>query len=527
MTRRRFIELYRKGFAASGSCAGLGVLISAYQPVVNQVRIPINGLPAAFDGFRIGGLSSRSVVQRTGHPARCQRTQIDPGAWHGAAQLYLFRQAMSDRTIELANADKRCIWHPFTQMRAWCGDDHEPLVIVDGQGAVVRDSRGREYIDGNSSIWTNIHGHRHPGITTAIKTQLDRIAHCSFLGATNEPAIALASRLVEIAPGSALTRVFYSDDGSTAVEVAVKMALQYWQLKGQPQRKRFVAFDQAYHGDTAGAASLGGLGAFFDRFAPVHFPVLRVTDTAGLESLDSDTANGVAAVIVEPLVQGAAGIRLWPEGMLKHLRNWCNHTGSLLIFDEVLTGFGRTGKMFACEHEGVAPDFLCLAKGLTGGNLPLAATLTTEEVFSAFLGNFDELKTFFYGHSYCGNPLGCAAAVANLEAFREEQTLDRLIPKIELLTKLLTQLAESPHVAEVRQRGFIAGVQLQKSDGSPLDWRKQTGARVCLAARERGLLTRPILDTVAVIPPLCITETQLEQAITALGAAIDDVCEPG
>ncbi len=431
---------------------------------------------------------------------------------------------MTDRTTELSNVDKRHIWHPFTQMKAWCAPDHEPLVLVEGEGALLRDSRGREYVDGNSSIWTNIHGHGHPGITEAIKDQAGRLAHCSFLGSSNEPAIRLAEELVAVAPGDDLTKVFYSDDGSTAVEVAIKMALQYWQLTGNPGRNRFVAFDMAYHGDTAGAASLGGLGSFFDRFAPVHFSPIRAGDIRGLKEMPPADASRVAAVIIEPLVQGAAGIRLWPAGMLRDLRAWCDATGCLLIFDEVLTGFGRTGRMFACEHEDVAPDFLCLAKGLTGGTLPLAATLTKERIFEAFLGGFEELKTFFYGHSYCGNPLGCAAARASLAVFRNEQTLEHLQPKIRLLASLLERISKSRHVAEVRQRGFIAGVEIQEHPGQPFDWREGTGTRVCLAARKHGLLTRPILDTIALIPPLCITVPQLEIAADALEAAIAEVC---
>jgi len=423
----------------------------------------------------------------------------------------------------LAEIDKRHIWHPFTQMRAWCDPAHEPLVLVGGSGAVVWDAAGREFIDGNSSIWTNIHGHCHPAISAAIAAQLGKVHHVSFLGTTNEPAIRLAERLVKACAGSPLTRVFYSDDGSTAVEVALKMALQSWQLRGHPERTRFAAFDNAYHGDTAGAASLGGLGAFFDRFAPVHFRPVRVPSPADLEAMPAAEAGRIAAVVIEPLVQGAAGIRLWPPGTLRALREWCDRTGALLIFDEVLTGFGRTGTLFACEREGVWPDFLCLAKGLTGGSLPLAATLTTEEIFSAFLGEFEELKTFFYGHSYCGNPLGCSAALASLGLFESENTLGNLQPKIGLLADELGALASSPRVKDIRQCGFIAGIELQAAPGRDLDWRAQTGARVCAEARNHGLLTRPILDTVALIPPLCIEPAQIRKAVAAIAAAIATV----
>ena len=436
-------------------------------------------------------------------------------------------------TAALIAADKTHLWHPFTQMKAWSAADHEPLVLVEGGGAILRDSEGREYLDGNSSIWTNIHGHGHPKITAAIKDQLDRVAHVSFLGSSNAPAIALAEKLVAAANGREasterwgqrflpLTRVFYSDDGSTAIEVALKMSLQYWQLSGQPQRTHFVAFDNAYHGDTAGASSLGGVGTFTSRFAAVHFPVRHVADIAALELIETEE---IAAIIIEPLVQGAAGIRLWPPGMLRELRAWCDRHDVLLICDEVLTGFGRTGRMFACQHEDVLPDFLCLAKGLTGGYLPLAATLTTERIYEAFLGEYHELKTFFYGHSYCGNPLGCAAALASLQVFEEEKTLEILQPKIALLRELLAGLKENPHVADIRQCGFIAGIELQRAPGEPYPWQDQTGPRVCLAARRHGLLTRPILDTLVLMPPLCISDDQLASCARAIRKAIAEVC---
>ena len=426
------------------------------------------------------------------------------------------------KTASLIASDKSRLWHPFTQMKAWGAPGHDPLVLVEGDGAWLQDSEGRRYIDGNSSIWTNIHGHRHSRITEAIKAQLDRVAHVSFLGSTNAPAIELAEKLIALFPKDIFSRVFYSDDGSTAIEVALKMSLQYWQLCGQPQRKHFIAFDNAYHGDTAGASSLGGVPTFAARFAAMHFPVQHVANTAALAEIDPAE---IAAIIIEPLVQGAAGIRLWPHGMLKELRAWCDAHGVLLIFDEVLTGFGRTGRMFAGEHEGVFPDFLCLAKGLTGGYLPLAATLTTERIYDAFLGEFHELKTFFYGHSYCGNPLGCAAALASLAIFEEEKTLETLQPKIALLRDLLASLAQDlPQAADIRQCGFITGVELRNRNGEAFPWQDQTGSRVCVAARRHGLLTRPILDTVVLMPPFCITEAEIEQAVRAVRLAIEEVC---
>lgn len=417
-----------------------------------------------------------------------------------------------------AAADKRCLWHPFTPMRDWCAPEHEPLVIVSGEGALLRDSRGREYLDGNSSIWTNLHGHNHPRINAAIAAQLGTFAHSSFLGLTHPPAIQLAEELVALFPPGTLTRVFYSDDGSTAIEAALRMARQYWPQTGRPERRRFLAFDRAYHGDTRGAASLGGIPLF--RGATADASVVRI---AGVDELDALDATDIAAAVIEPLIQGAAGMRLWPEGTLRRLRAWCDRTGVLLIADEVMTGFGRTGTMFACEREGVLPDLLCLAKGLTGGYLPLAATLATERVYEAFLGEFAERKTFYYGHSYTGSALGCAAALASLAIFREEGTLERLPGQIALLGELLKErIAPLAHVAEIRQCGLIAGIEIRARADEPYPWEAQMGARVCAAARAYGLLTRPIGDTITLMPPYCVTNAQLTGAVEALARGIEE-----
>ena len=440
----------------------------------------------------------------------------------------------SPMSASLIAADKRHCWHPFTQMRDWCAPEHEPLVLVEGEGALLRDSAGREYIDGNSSIWTNIHGHRHPKINAAIREQLERVAHTSFLGFTNPQAILLAEELVALWPQDVpnpLTRVFFSDDGSTAIECAVKMAVQCLQHRGQPQRHRFIAFANAYHGDTMGAASLGGINAFHGRFSAFHFPATHV---AAMEELIARTkpgaadpidVNEVAAVVIEPLMQGAAGMRLWPVGMLAQLRAWCDRHGVFLIADEVMTGFGRTGKMFACEHEGVVPDFVACAKGLSGGYLPLAATFTTEAVFAAFLGDYEELKSFFYGHSYTGNQLGCAVARASLAIFREERVLEHLQGKIAMLAACLASLKEHPNVGEIRQCGFMAGIDLVQKNGTPFELSQQAGARVCVAARKHGLLTRPVTgNTIVLMPPYCISEAQIAQSVEALRRGVDEVC---
>jgi len=424
-------------------------------------------------------------------------------------------------TAKLVAADKKHLWHPFTQMSDWCAPEHEPLVLVGGEGALLRDSEGREYIDGNSSIWTNIHGHNHPKINAAIHAQMRRAAHTSFLGFTNPPAIQLAGELVELFAPDTLTRVFFSDDGSTAIEVAIKMAAQYWQLRGEPHRKQFVSFTNAYHGDTTGAASLGGVRIFHERFATWQFPARHI---GGVEELDSLNAKEIAAVVIEPLVQGSAGMRLWPSGMLSALRRWCDECGVLLIADEVMTGFGRTGTMFACEQENVVPDFMALAKGLTAGYMPLAATLTKESIFEAFLGTYAEQKTFYYGHSYTANQLGCAAALASLQVFREETVLDGLRRKITLLSDLLAALSQQSHVASVRQCGFISGIEIGDTSGKPYDVNLQMGARVCMAARKHGLLTRPIRDTIVLLPPYCIEVSELRRAVDAISLAIGEIC---
>ena len=427
----------------------------------------------------------------------------------------------------LADKDHRYIWHPFTQMKDWL--DEEPIIIESGEGAVLRDTAGREYLDANSSIWTNLHGHRHPKITQAIKDQLDKIAHSSFLGLSNAPAIELAEKLVAIAPRSPisghqspLSRVFYSDDGSTAMEVAIKMALQYWQHRKQGRRTKFVAFADAYHGDTLGAVSIGGIELFHTAFKPLLFDVLRVGQLSELEKLMEQQHDRIAAVVIEPLIQGAAGMRLWPRGLLAELRRLCDQYNILLIADEVLTGFGRTGTMFACEQENVVPDLMALSKGLTGGYLPLAATLPTEEIFNAFLGDYTEFKTFFHGHSYTGNQLGCAAALANLRVFEEERVLERLSVISDQLSVGLEQFRQLPHVGDVRHIGMIGAVELfkdvtKKKPYLPAD---KMGIKVCNEMRKRGVLTRPIGNTIVLMPPYCVSDEQLQRMLDVLRDAI-------
>jgi adenosylmethionine---8-amino-7-oxononanoate aminotransferase len=426
---------------------------------------------------------------------------------------------MSIETDALIRFDKAHVWHPFTQMADWIEPEHEPLVLTSGSGAWLEDSLGRRYLDGNSSIWTNIHGHNHPVLNRAICEQLERVAHTSFLGFTNPVAAELARRLVNLLPGSGLIKVFYSDDGSTAIEVAIKMTVQYFMQTGGPQKIGFISFENAYHGDTLGASSLGGIALFHDRFKSHQFPVTRIPSVEHLPSID---ASQIGGLVIEPMIQGAAGMRLWPPGTLKILRQWCDENDVLLIFDEVMTGFGRTGKFFACQHDEVFPDFLALAKGLTGGYLPFAATLTTDRVFSAFLG--DAQNAFYYGHSYCGNPLGCAAALANLDIFESDAVLERLQPKIGYLAQRLHELRNLPNVREIRMVGFIAGIDVGRRDGIPFDPADQTGARICLAARRFKLLTRPVRDVIVLMLPLCVTLEEIDHAVDAIGKAIEIVC---
>jgi adenosylmethionine-8-amino-7-oxononanoate aminotransferase len=418
--------------------------------------------------------------------------------------------------MDLAELDRNVLWHPFTQQRGW--EQEEPPLLIDrAEGTTLYDTDGNGYIDGVSSLWCNVHGHRHPKIDGAIRDQLDRVAHSTMLGLSHPGAVELGARLVELAPPG-LTRVFYSESGSTAVEIALKMAFQWWQHRGEPQRTTFVSLREAYHGDTLGAVSVGGIELFHSVYDPLLFDTLHTEagDDAHLEALLAEHGDRVAAVIVEPLVQGAAGMLMQPPGYLRRVRELCDEHGLLLICDEVATGFGRTGAMFACEHEDVTPDLMCLGKGLTGGYLPLAATLATERIYDGFLAAYEDYRTFFHGHTYTGNPLACAAALATLDVFEQECTLERLQPKIALLERLLAeQVAPLPAVAEIRQRGFMVGIELGGFE--PAD---RIGHRVTLAARARGAIVRPLGDVVVLMPPLAIEAAELERLVGIIACAI-------
>jgi adenosylmethionine-8-amino-7-oxononanoate aminotransferase len=444
-------------------------------------------------------------------------------------------KTMRDPTLdELQQWDRTVLWHPFTQMA-----EYEPLIVERAEGCTLIDVHGRRYLDGVSSLWCNVHGHRHPRLDEAIRRQLDRVAHVTLLGASNPTTIRLARRLADLAPPG-LEHVFFSDDGATAVEVALKMAFQFWRQRPEPKPAKsvFLALGDAYHGDTLGSVSVGGVERFHAMFRPLLFETIHLSSPNSYRPAEGVSAEGlldhhlgqlegvlaehhgrIAAMVIEPLVQAAAGMIAHPPGYLRGVRELTRRYGVLLIADEVAVGMGRTGRMFACEHEGVSPDFLCLAKGLTGGYLPLAATLTTEEIWQAFLGTYAESKTFFHGHTYGGNPLGAAVALATLDVFEEERTLEQMPPKIARLAEHLDRIAGLPHVGHVRQRGLLAGIELVRGRASkePYPWEERRGMRVCDHARTEGVLLRPLGNVVVIMPPLAIRLDELDR----IGSAVE------
>ncbi|MFQ5949826.1 MAG: adenosylmethionine--8-amino-7-oxononanoate transaminase [Nitrospiria bacterium] len=444
---------------------------------------------------------------------------------------------------------KRLIWHPFTQMKEW--EDRDPTIIVTGNGTTLTDLEGNRYLDGVSSIWVNVHGHRNKTIDQALIRQIRKISHTTLLGLSNLPAIELAEKLIKIAPkgdppSGRLVKVFYSDDGSTAVEAAVKIAFGYWRNQGKPYRKKkkFIAFDNAYHGDTIGSVSLGGIDLFHHAYRSLLFETIRVPSptcyrcplsltypsckTACIDEVEKAMkrhAGKVAGLVIEPLVQAAAGMLTAPPNYLKRIRTLCTRYKILMIADEVATGFGRTGRMFACEHEGISPDIMAISKGLTGGYLPLGATLATQAIYDAFLGEYSEFKTFFHGHSYTGNPLGCAAAIANLEIFEKEKVLDRLQRKIHFLKNQLGPWKRWRHVGEIRQVGFMVGIELvaDKKGKTPYPLEMRIGRQVCQAAKSNGVLLRPLGNVIVLMPPLSISMRDLKRLVAVVGNSIRTV----
>ncbi|MHB8059157.1 MAG: adenosylmethionine--8-amino-7-oxononanoate transaminase [Desulfuromonadaceae bacterium] len=446
-------------------------------------------------------------------------------------------------TEQLRLWDKRHVWHPFTQMQEWERD--EQIIIVKGEGCWLIDTDGKRYLDGVASMWTNVHGHCRRELNEALKSQVDRLEHSTLLGLASEQSIILAARLAEITPPG-LDRFFYSDNGSTAMEVAVKMAYQYHVHAGHPERSRFITFSNAYHGDTLGAVSVGGIGIYHTTFKPLMFETLQAPApycyrcelgcnrlTCSMECLDAveqlmeRNAGLVAGLVIEPLVQGAGGMIVQPPGFLRRLRDLCDRFDVLMIADEVATGFGRTGKMFACQHEDVVPDIMAISKGIAAGYLPLAATVTTDKVYSAFLGSYAELKTFFHGHTFTGNPLACAVALKSLELFQHDNLLAGLQSRIARLKQGLEDFKLLPHVGDVRQCGLAAGIELveNRETGTPYPWEDKVGIRVSLEARKRGVFTRPLGNTVVIFPPLVISNEEMDMLLSVLMEAIRAVTE--
>ncbi|AWX58667.1 adenosylmethionine--8-amino-7-oxononanoate transaminase [Brevibacillus brevis] len=439
---------------------------------------------------------------------------------------------------ELSAKNKQYVWHPFTQMKDYVAQ--EPLIIARGEGIRLFDVNGKAYYDGFSSVWLNVHGHNVPELNQAITEQLDQIAHSTLLGMANIPSILLAEKLINLAP-KGLSKVFYSDNGATAVEISLKMAFQYWQNRGQTGKHSFITMNNAYHGDTIGATSVGAIPLYHQVYKPLLFsphvipypyPYRQGGEEAAvqatlssLESLLKERAHEIAAMIVEPVVQGASGMIIMPDGCLKKIAELLRAHDVLLIADEVATGFGRTGKMFACEHDGVVPDIMAVAKGLTGGYLPVAATLVTEQIYDAFFADYEEQKTFFHGHSFTGNPLGCSVALANLRLMEERGVVQQVAQKATDLDQLLRQLRDLPHVGDIRQKGLMAGIELvrDKETKEPYHWNERIGVRVCQVAREKGLLTRPLGNVIVFIPPLVSTTEELADMVGILTESIQDV----
>ena len=435
--------------------------------------------------------------------------------------------------LELELDDKRYIWHPFTQMKDYIQE--KSLIIERGKGSFLWDIYGNKYLDGISSLWVTVHGHCREEITQAITEQAKKVSHTTLLGLSHPPAIELAKRLAQITP-KGLNKVFYSDSGATAVEIALKMAFQYWLQKpnGCSDKKKFVSLKNAYHGDTIGAVSVGGIDLFHKTYQPLLFDSLKGESPycyrcnlgktypscdlgclTQVEDVIKKHHHETSAMIVEPMVQGASGMLVSPPGYLKGIRELCTRYNILMIADEVAVGFGRTGKMFACEHEDVAPDILTLGKGITGGYLPLAATIATDEIYNAFLGEYDEFKTLFHGHTYTGNPVACAAALASLDVFEKDRTIIELQKKIEFLEKGLKRFWDLKHVGDVRQKGFMVGIELVSNRDSkePFPPQNKTGIKVIMEARRRGVILRPLGDVIVLMPPLSITLQELDELL--------------
>jgi adenosylmethionine-8-amino-7-oxononanoate aminotransferase len=515
---------------------------------INHTLLTVEALRSR--GIKIAGIVINKGLAR----AKDKSVNTNPAAIAGLTNLpiikiadqdkILYEEDASRRAQQLKQWDKEYIWHPFTQMKDYIKEEN--LIIEEAKGNYLKDVDGKWYLDGVSSLWVNVHGHRNRAIDRALKDQIDKVAHSTLLGLGNSPSAELAKGLVTIAP-KGLSKVFYSDSGSTAVEIALKIAFQYWQQ--QPQRlakkkKNFISFVNAYHGDTVGSVSVGGIDLFHRIYKPLLFKSIKASypycyrcclklsypkcDMAcveGLEKIIKRDHDKAAALIIEPLVQAAAGMLVSPSGFLKKARALCDKYDVLLIADEVAAGFGRTGKMFACEHENVAPDLMALAKGITGGYLALAATLASDRVFNGFLADYKDRKTFFHGHTYTGNPLACSAAIENIKLFRRKGYFGELNKKIDFLKKSLQKFQGLEHVGDIRQKGMMAGIELVKDRAkrAPYEYGDRIGVRVIKDIRRSGIILRPLGDVIVLMPPLSINEEELGYLLDKLYSSIERV----
>jgi len=450
-----------------------------------------------------------------------------------------------EKELSLLEKNKKYVWQPFTQMKEWVENDQ--LIIERGEGIKLYDTDGNQYYDGVSSIWLNVHGHQKKELNDAIKEQLEKISHTTMLGLANVPATELAEKLVEITPAG-LNKVFYSDSGSTAVEIGVKMAFQYWQQLAEDYgpKDKFITLKNAYHGDTIGSVSVGGVDLFHKIYRPLLFDSLKAPSPycyrcsfgeeegkcnfsciKELERIMKKHHKEIAALVIEPLVQGAGGMITAPKGYLTKARELCNKYNILMLADEVAVGFGRTGKMFACEHEGVSPDIMTVAKGISGGYLPISATLTTDEIYYAFYDDYETQKTFFHGHSYTGNPLAAAVSLANLELFEREEIIENIQPKIKQVAKKLADFKELEHIGDVRQQGLMIGIELvkDKETKESYAWQEKMGVKVCMKCREKGMIIRPLGNVVVFMPPLCSTKEELLDMLDIIYEAITEITE--
>lgn len=521
-------------YARSAGIPIAGIIINDYRDEdMSEKTNP--SLIAEFSGVPLLG-----IIQHTDDPSLDNVVSIVESAVDWGKLIIELSEEPAGQTdhSSLLEKDRKYIWYPFTQMKDWVASS--PVIIDRGEGTYLIDIDGNRYYDGVSSLWLNVHGHRRAEIDQAITGQLGKIAHSTMLGLGHTGAIELAEKLITYAP-SGLEKVFYSDNGSTSVEIALKMAFQYWQHKGEKDKTMFLTLSNAYHGDTIGSVSVGGIDLFHQIFHPLLFQTLQAPSpycyrcsfdeqpgSCGLacvshtEELLRQNQDKLAAMIVEPVVQGAGGMLVQPPGYLSRIRELCTRYNVLLITDEVATGFGKTGKMFACEHENISPDLMTISKGITGGYLPLAATLVTGDIYDAFLGDYNEQKTFFHGHSYTGNPLACAAALANLNIFSQDRVLENLQPKIKFIADRLNDFKQLPAVGDIRQAGFMTGIELVKDKRTkePFPPEEKRGIKTCLAAREKGLIIRPLGDVVIFMPPLSTTVEELDEMLNIIFQSI-------